>query len=143
MATLTTNINRPRRTIRGCRLLALTLGVGALALPASAGAYYDGSGPEPSSTPVAEKGSSDSGLVIPDHTALNESLAPLSGSHEPRGVVDSPPTIVYGAPSAADGFDWADAALGAGIAMALVTLGGATLLIIRRRTEGAPAASTS
>jgi hypothetical protein len=143
MATLTINTNRSRRTARG-GLLAITLAVCALALPASAGAFYYGSGPEGSTTAAPEKGSSDSGLVKPDHTALNESLAPLSGSGDPRGVGPAPPTVVYSAPSTADGFDWADAALGAGTAMALVVaLGGATLLALRRRTRVSPAVSPS
>lgn len=141
MFPLTTKTNRRRQGVR-CGLFALTLGVCALVIPASAGAYYYGSDQE-SSTAAPVKESSDSGLVIPDHTALNESLAPASGSQNPGGTGNTPTTIVHNSPSAVDGFDWADAALGAGLTMALITIGGAALITVRRRTGASPAASTS
>ena len=141
MFPLTTKTNRRRQGVR-CGLFALTLGVCALAIPASAGAYYYGSGQE-SSTAAPVKESSDSGLVIPDHTALNDSLAPVSGSQSQPGPGKPPTSLVYDSPSAGDGFDWADAALGAGLTMALIALGGAALITLRRRTGASPAASTS
>jgi hypothetical protein len=142
MNTLSTDTVRPRRAARR-PWLAVALGIVFLALPTSAGAYYYGSSGETSATPAVEKQSSDSGLVAPDHTALNESLAPLSGSQNPGGTGNTPTTIVYDSPSAGDGFDWADAALGAGLAMALITIGGAAVITVRRRTGASPAASTS
>jgi hypothetical protein len=141
MDTVSTNTVRPRRAARH-PWLAVAIGILFLALPASAGAYYYASGSETSATPAAKKESNDPGLVAPDHTALNDSLAPLSGSGKPGGA-GNPPTIVYDSPSAGDGFDWADAALGAGLTMALITIGGAALITIRRRTGASPAASTS
>ena len=46
--------------------------------------------------------------------------------------------------AASDGFDWGSAAVGAGAAMALVALGGAGFLTVRRRTaESSSAASMS
>jgi hypothetical protein len=50
------------------------------------------------------------------------------------------PTLVSGSPSAGDPFDWGDAALGAGITMAMVAIGGAALLTLRRRTAVSPSA---
>ena len=141
MNTLSTGTVRPRHTAP-LTWLAVALGILFLALPTSAGAYYYGSGSETSATPAAKQESNDSGLVAPDHTALNDSLA-LSGSQKPGGAGSPPTTIVYESPSAGDGFDWADAALGAGLAMALITIGGAALITVRRRTGASPAASTS
>jgi hypothetical protein len=45
--------------------------------------------------------------------------------------------------TAANGFDWGSAAVGAGAAMALVALAGAALLTIRRRAPVSPSAPTS
>jgi hypothetical protein len=142
MNTLSTNTVRPRRAARH-PWLAVAVGILFLALPTSAGAYYYASGSETSAAPAAKQESNDSGLVAPDHTALNNSLAPLSGSQKPGGAGNPPTTIVYDSPSAGDGFDWADAALGAGLTMALITIGGAALITVRRRTAASPAASTS
>ena len=117
----------------------------ALAIPASASAFYgsvseNGSGQNGSGPATAPN---DSGLVIPDHTSLNESLAPVSGSTNPGGVEQPTTTPVLSPPSIGDGFDWADAALGAGATMALVALGAAGLFTVRRHTTVSPSASTS
>jgi hypothetical protein len=56
------------------------------------------------------------------------------------GPSPTQPTFGSGSPSANDGFDWGDAALGAGAAMALVAIGGAVLLTVRRRTAMSPSA---
>ena len=40
-----------------------------------------------------------------------------------------------------DGFDWASAAIGAGAVMAMVALGGAAFLTVRRRTAVASSAA--
>jgi len=142
MNTLSTDTGRPRQAARHT-WLAVALGIAFLALPTSAGAYYYASGSETSAAPAAKQESSDSGLVAPDHATLNDSLAPLSGSQNPGGTGNTPTTIVYDSPSAGDGFDWADAALGAGLTMALITIGGAALITVRRRTGASPAASAS
>jgi hypothetical protein len=57
----------------------------------------------------------------------------------PDGVVE-PLDVIGPTASQPDGFDWGSAAVGAGAAMALVALGGATLLALRRRTAASPAA---
>jgi hypothetical protein len=54
-------------------------------------------------------------------------LAPVTGSPATSG----------------EGFDWPSAAVGAGAAMALVALGGAALLTVRRRTTVSPSGSAS
>jgi hypothetical protein len=132
----TTTTNQPRPGGR-YRLIALVLGLCALAIPASASAFY-GSASDNGSGPAPENVARNSGLVIPDHTALNESLAPVTRSHG-----DPPPVISASSADPADPFDWADAALGAGITMALVAIGGAALLTLRRRTTVSRPASAS
>jgi hypothetical protein len=44
--------------------------------------------------------------------------------------------------ASSDGFDWASAGIGAGAAMALVALGGAALLTVRRRAAASPSAAS-
>ena len=143
MFTTTTSQSKPASRYR---LIALVLGVCALAIPASASASYGsapGSPPDPSGAPASDAVSENSGLVIPDHNALNESLGPVSRSPGVTGV-EAPPIPPAGvSPVSSDGFDWADAALGAGVAMALVALGGAALLTARRRTTVSPSASAA
>jgi hypothetical protein len=71
----------------------------------------------------------------PVYASANSIAGPSTG--EPT-IVSSP------AGDPADGFDWGDAALGAGAAMAgLFALGAAVLLATRRRTGMSPSASTS
>ena len=150
--TITIMSRRRRRTRR--RAIALVLAVCALAIPASAGAYSSPNaitgGSEQSSQPPAS----------PDHSSVNAitggsgATAPgVSGSsHEVARDYASPnaitgaeqPTLVAGSPAGADdGFDWPSALVGAGSAMALVALGGAAFLTVRRRTEVSPSASMS
>jgi hypothetical protein len=60
------------------------------------------------------------------------------------GPTPDAPTFVTGGPTGTgEGFDWASAAVGAGAAMALVALGGAALLTVRRRTTISPSASAN
>ena len=60
------------------------------------------------------------------------------------GPPASEPTVLAGSPAdPAEGFDWASAGVGAGAAMALLALGGAAFLTVRRRTEVSPSAWTS
>jgi hypothetical protein len=141
------------------RLLALVVGVCALAIPANASAFY-GEAPNSGRGAADDNIARNAGLVAPDHTALNASLntpataEPDGGS--PNGASDQrtgyaslnaisgapagEPTLVSGSPSSVDSFDWGDAALGAGVAMALITLGGVALVTVRRRTAVSPTA---
>lgn len=133
MNTYTTSIGARRY-----RLIALVAGICILAIPASASAFY---GPASGNDQAPDGVAANAGLVAPDHTALNESLAPASASDGQR-FVDTPTVApIQSAPASADAFDWADAALGAGAVMAIVAIGGMALLTLRRR--GAVSPSTS
>jgi hypothetical protein len=71
-----------------------------------------------------------------------------SGAPMQKGDIGNPAsdtTLASGLPAKTDGgFDWLSAAIGAAAAMALVALGGAAFLTVRRRTAVAPSpASTS
>ena len=120
-------------TTAGRRGLVIVLTVCSLAIPASATAFY-GSAHESGAAGNRSAGNParDSGLVIPDHSALDASLAPVSGSGVARGVGQPPVSPVLEPAPVGDRFDWADAALGAGVAMALVALGAAALTAGRR-----------
>ena len=130
----------------------------ALAIPATVSAQ---SADQSYSTPNAiTGGSSDSSQSVggSDYSSVN-SVTPPSESSSPSGSPDASsrysslnavtgapsdePTFVSG-PSAGTGdeFDWGDAALGAGAAMALVALGGAAFLTVRRRTAVSPSAAS-
>lgn len=123
------NIKTTRTRLSRPGALAICLGALALAIPSGASGSYGSVSPQgPDRKPVAK----DSGLVIPDHTALNQSLAPVSGSPGAGGEAPAMPPLVA-SPSISDGFDWADAALGAGVVMGVVAFGGAALLTVRRR----------
>ena len=50
------------------------------------------------------------------------------------------PTPVIDTAARIDGFDWGDAALGAGMTMALIALGGAGVLTLRRHGAVSPSA---
>jgi hypothetical protein len=142
------------------RLLALVVGVCALAVPANASAFY-GEAANSGRGAADDNIARNAGLVAPDHTSLNASLnspatAEPDGGSSPTGAVDqspgyaslnaisgapaSEPTLVSGSPSSVDSFDWGDAALGAGVTMALITLGGVALVTVRRRTAVSPTA---
>jgi hypothetical protein len=95
------------------RVIALVLAVCALAIPASAGAV----------SPVPHGA---------DYSSFSATPLPTSE-----------PTVAFVSPSnSGDGFDWGDAALGAGAAMALVALSGAALFAVRRRPGVTPSAWT-
>jgi hypothetical protein len=153
-----TTISRRRRSARRRRVLALALGVCALAIPAAASAApidagaiageesgqpADGAGyslyADPT-TPNATLGSGQSAdgaghSLYADPTTPNATLGA-------DGVVE--PTLVTGSPAGtSDGFDWVSALVGAGAAMALAALGGAALLTVRRRDPVPPPAPTS
>jgi hypothetical protein len=144
MSAHTTIISQRRRKARRRLALALGLGICALAIPASASADPSASGYsradaiaaglEESSQPVGGSGGSPYGGGL-DYATPNASL----GSD---GLGQATP--VAGSPAGADdGFDWPSAAVGAGAAMALIALGGAALLTVRRRTAISPSASAS
>ncbi len=120
---------------RLARPIAFVLVVGALAIPTSAGATY-GFVSDQGSVPGKETIGSGQ-LVAPDHSALDASLAPTEGSTAPTVVAANSSPVTDG-----DGFDWADAALGAGITMALAALAGGAVLALRRQPDASPRAST-
>lgn len=101
-----------RRRRRGRRAIAIVLGACALAIPGSASAS---GGPMPAyaAHPVPHGA---------DYSSVSAIPAPTS------------------APG--DGFDWGDASVGAGAALALVALGGTALFTARRRPGGLPSATT-
>jgi hypothetical protein len=160
---ITTQSKRHRHR-RPLYRLAVVAGVCALAIPASASASYGSAPDNGSGTDTVTR---DAGLVAPDHTSLNASLnssdtsgadlsAPQGTDSSSGHVTDSSgysspnaitggsnpePTFVSSASAASDPFDWGDAALGAGVAMALMTLGGVALIVLRRRTPISPTAS--
>jgi hypothetical protein len=116
-------------------ILALVLAVCALAIPGSASAVPIDSdsyssvdaitgGSDQSSQPTIAR--PNEGIVSPDH--LHYAGPPLSDTSQPV--------------ASSDGFDWLSAAIGAGTAMALVTLGGALFLTVRRRTAVSPSAAS-
>jgi hypothetical protein len=109
--TITTTTRRARSARR--RVIALVLGVCALAIPATA-----------SAAPQIPHGA--------DYSSLSATPPPTS---EPTVASDSPS-------DSGDGFDWRDAALGAGAAMALIALSGAVLFTVRRRPGVSPSAWT-
>jgi hypothetical protein len=105
-------------------VLALALAVGSLAAPATAGA-------EPA------------GSMLTPGTPGGYSGAPMQKGD--IGVPVSDTTLASGSPADTDdGFDWLSAAIGAAATTALVALGGAAFLTVRRRTAVSPSpASTS
>jgi hypothetical protein len=134
-----TTTSRPRR-IAGHVVLALALGVCALAIPVSARA-------SPADAPVdgwppkyIAGGSSDSSKPVggADYSLVSSITPPASEQRSPSGSGDSSlngePTFVSDSPAATgDGFDWPSAAVGAGAVLALLALGGAALLTARSR----------
>jgi hypothetical protein len=157
--TITTMSPRRRQTRRR-RALALALGVCALAIPSTAIASPVDPGTSDYSTPNAiTGGSSDSSQPSggTDYSSVNSITGGSSESSQPtiarpnEGTV-TPDHVRYTGPppfdtsepvASSDGFDWLSAAVGAGAALALFALGGAALLMVRRRTAMSPSASAS
>jgi hypothetical protein len=131
------------------RTITTIVVLGALAIPASASAdpaSSDYSRADAIAAGLEESTQSTSGS---DYSSLNATVPPVSEPSTGSGYTSlnattgpSPiqPTFASGSPSANDGFQWGDAALGAGAAMALVAFGGAALLTVRRRTAISPSA---
>jgi hypothetical protein len=137
--TITIMSRRRRRTRR--RAIALVLAVCALAVPASAGAY---SSPN-AITGGSEQSSQPSGGSDSSSTAIKGGDDVIPGYASPNAVTGAEtPTVASGSPSGDDpGFDLPSALVGAGSAMAIVALGGAAFLTVRRQREVSPSASTS
>jgi hypothetical protein len=141
---------RRRRNARRRRALGLALGICALAIPASASAdpmSGDYSRADAIAAGLEESSQSSSGS---DYSSLNATVPPVSepssgytSLNATTGPSPIQPTFASGSPSGNDGFQWGDAALGAGAAMALVAFGAAALLTVRRRTTVSPSASAS
>jgi hypothetical protein len=103
--------------------------------------------------PVSEPKNSQAGSSGREYLSLNAIAIPVSepkssqagtGISSLNSIVGAPtsePTLVSSPSGSNDGFNWRDAALGAGAAMAaLLALGSAGLLVARRRT-GVPSTS--
>ncbi len=85
------------------------------------------------SDPTSQGGSGGPADVNSGYAALTTGIVSSSGE----------PTVASGSPAkTADGVDWGSAAVGAGAAMALVALGGAGFLTVRRRTAVSPSAAS-
>jgi hypothetical protein len=131
----------------------------ALAIPAAASAQPVDQG---YSTPNAIQGGLDDSsqpVSGSDYSSVNSVAPPSSESSSVSGSPDESsgtsslnaitgppsgePTLVSGSPASTDdGFDWLSAGIGAATAMALVALGGAALLAVRRRTAVSPSAAS-
>ena len=128
------------------RTITTIIALGALAIPASANADPASSDYSRADAIAAGLEESSQAASGSDYSSLNATSPPVS---EPRtgsgytslnattGPSPDQPTFVS-SPARGDGFDWGDAALGAGAAMALVAFGGAALLTVRRRTAISP-----
>jgi hypothetical protein len=147
----------PARLYRRRRALALAVGVCALAIPASASASPDHSSV---SAITGQSSASDQPTGRSAYSSPNAITAPSTEPNSVGGSADvgtgysslsaitgSPPGdsefVSELVPSTGDGFDWGDASIGAGTALALVGLAGAMLLVVRRRMAISPSASTS
>jgi hypothetical protein len=131
---------------------AIILAASALIIPTAANAQSDYSTPNAitgaSQTSSQPRGSSDyssiNAITSPSSQFNSASGSPGANSgysslNAITGPPPSEPTAVSDFPSSSgDGFDWGDAALGAAAALALLTLGGALFLRLRRRTAVSP-----
>jgi hypothetical protein len=109
-------------------VIALVLGVCALAIPATAsGAPHIPHGADYSSLTASATPHIPHGA---DYSSLSATPPPMS---EAAIESDSPS-------DSAGRFDWGDAALGAGAAMVLIALSGAVLFTVRRRPGVSPSA---
>jgi hypothetical protein len=154
-ANTTTSTSRPRPKA-WLGVLALAFAVCSLVAPSTAGAEYSSvnalvGGYDEPSQPV---GGSDYSSLNALAGGYGESSQPgdrgtpapatRHSTNAPRltGAPSSEPTLVSGPTNPDDGFDWLSAAIGSAAAIALVALGGAAFLTVRRRTA-VSTASTS
>ena len=154
----TTTMSRRRRRARR-RAIALALAVCSLAIPASAGAYSSPNaitgGAEQSSQPAEGSGESSvnaitqgsTGSSAPSSVQSAHRVDPGQPAYSSLNATTPPPAdepaVAPSSPSTGNGFDWSSALVGAGSAIALVALGGAAFLTVRRQREVSPSASTS
>jgi hypothetical protein len=174
MRAYTTTITSTPRPKAWLSVAALVLAVCSLVIPSTAAAQSSVNsitgGSQHSSQPVGDSdytsansitgGSQHSSQPVgdSDYTSANSIVGGSSASSQPvgspkvdpgystlnaiTGTPSSEPTLV--AANSDDGFDWLSAAIGAASAMALVALGGAAFLSVRRRAAVSPSpASTS
>lgn len=135
------------------RVLALTIGVCALAIPSTASAApienvpYSvnaivGSSDEQSQS-GGDTGYSSVNAIVGSSESQSVGSTSDSGYSSVNAITGSPagaPTYVSSSPSTAvEGFDWISALMGAGAALALTSLAGAMLLTARRRRTVTPA----
>jgi hypothetical protein len=139
-----TTKSRPIWKARLRLALTLALAICALAIPASAsadpstgGSPYE-VGPD-YATPNAILGSDYATNAI----ELDRHRAAVAAADVWSAGLGEPTPVAGSQASADEGFDFASAAVGAGAAMALVALGGAALLTVRRRAAVSPSAPTS
>jgi hypothetical protein len=130
--------------MRARTITIISLLVCAFAVPASASA-------DPASSDYSRADAIAAGLEESSQPNSGSNGSPYSGGPDyatPNSILGSDglgePTFVTGSPAgASDGFDWTSAAIGAAAAMALVALGGAALLTVRRRATVSPSAPAS
>ena len=139
------------------RIVVLLVAAGSLVIPASASADPSASGysrADAIAQGLEESSQSTGGSSYSSVSSITGSSNPspvsrasdtssgFSSLNAIAGPAPSEPTLVSGPSGTDDGFDWASAAIGAGAAMALLSLLGATLLTVRRRTTVAPSTAS-
>jgi hypothetical protein len=136
-------------------IITIIVVLGALAIPVSAGASPVDGGYSSVNSITGASGDSGQPPHGADYSSVNsitggstESSSPaVDSGYSSLNAIAGPstdqPTFASGSPAAGDQFDWSDAALGAGAALALVAFGSVALLTVRRRTAISPSASTS
>jgi hypothetical protein len=157
ITTSSMSTRRPRSAhYRPVALAALVFAVGLLAIPATAQAYVD----QPASGDQSDRSSVPPASVSDASTAPYVGTAPgaESPSAGPASELPTPDTylgqsgitlpagddvVASSSPvSVDDGFDWASALIGAGVAMAIAALSGAAFLTVRRRTALSPSGAS-
>jgi hypothetical protein len=140
--TITTTTTDRSRPSAGRRALVVVLAVCSLVVPATASAAPIGSSPSGEEDSTYSSVSAITGQPASSAADSTASGAGYSSVSSIAGPPASEPTFVAAGPGdPADGFDWGSAAVGAGAVLAMVALGSAALLTVRRRTE--PSVSTS
>jgi hypothetical protein len=159
--TITTESQSSRKARH--RMIALALGIFALAIPAAASASpVGGTGESSVNVTTGQSDEASQQSTGADYSSVNSitggssessstgspqavdsgyaSPSAIAGPLPDRFTVASP---AVGSPaSSGEGFDWPSAAIGAGAAMALAAFGGAALLTVRRRTTVSPASTS-
>jgi hypothetical protein len=128
--------NTNTRTRRGPNAwhhsFAVVLALGCLAIPATA---QGESLPSPD-TYLQQQGSGIDG-------SSSAGALPTPDTYLGQQGKSIEPVVASGSPTSSDdGFDWASAVIGAGAAMAIVALGSAVFLTVRRRTAVSPSGAS-